>query len=63
MNRCVVENCLRERVADALVCRVHLGDLWGNRLARTATGYVAEPEWMRRRRTNGLPAKDLTRAA
>lgn len=62
MKKCVVENCLRERMADALVCREHMTDLWGNRLDRSDTGYH-EPEWMRRRRTVGLPAKDWTRAA
>jgi hypothetical protein len=49
-------------MADALVCREHMGDLYANRLERTADGGF-QPEWLRRARANGLPAKDLTRAA
>lgn len=52
MKKCAVENCLRERLPDALVCRVHLGDLWANWLPPFV------PEWRKR-----LVAKDLTRAA
>ena len=54
--KCTVVDCLRERLPDALVCRVHMGDLWGNRLDRTPAGFV--PEWRKR-----LTAKDMTHAA
>ena len=56
--KCRIEGCLRVRVRDALYCAVHLNDAWANR-----PPVAREPEWLRRRRTVGLPAKDLTRAA
>ncbi len=37
-NRCAVVDCQRERMADAAVCRDHMGDLWGNRLDRLEDG-------------------------
>ncbi len=61
MNECVIEWCHRERVPSALYCRSHLTDLWHNR--PVVVDQRSEPEWMRRRRTVGLPAKDMTRAA
>jgi len=56
--KCRIEGCLRARVRDALYCAVHLNDAWANR-----PPVAREPEWMRRMKAQGLPAKDLTRAA
>lgn len=49
MNTCQAGDCRRERVRDALYCRDHLREAWGRR----------EPEWMKRKREVGLPAKEL----
>lgn len=60
--RCAVQNCLRARMTDALVCREHMGDLYANRLERTPAG-AFQPEWLRRMQSQGLPAKDMTGSA
>ncbi len=58
---CAVVDCRRARVQDSLVCETHLTEMWANRLDRCDVGFEPrEPEWMRRRRTIGLPAKDYS---
>ncbi len=58
---CAVIDCERHRATDSLVCGEHLTEMWANRLDRCDVGFEPrEPEWMRRRRTIGLPAKDMT---
>lgn len=58
---CVVRTCTRERQRDSLFCSSCLSLMWGNKLERQpdATYAPREPEWCRRRRTIGLPAKEL----
>lgn len=63
---CAVRGCQRSREwtsgdSLSLFCRAHLNEMWANKLERQpdATYAPREPEWMRRRRTIGLPAKEL----
>lgn len=72
--KCLVAWCPEERVRDALYCgsagRGHLGDNFAGRIRVLADGTAVltagpqsrEPEWLRRRRTVGLPAKEMTLA-
>lgn len=65
MTTCIVATCTRERQRDSLFCHDCLNEMWANRLEKRPDGTYGpkEPEWMRRRRTVGLPAKDMTSVA
>lgn len=54
MNKCVITQCLRARVRDAIYCAVHLNDAWANR-----PPVAREPEWIQRMKAGKLPAKEL----
>lgn len=51
-NRCAVDDCQRERLPDAQVCKDDLGELWANRLDRNPDGSY--------RRRRSFIARDLT---
>lgn len=67
MTRCTFEGCLRSPVyPDQSRCSDHrLRWLPGRpvEIALHSDGTVKEPEWLRRARANGLPAKDMTGSA
>lgn len=52
-NRCVVADCARAKLPDAIVCASCLNLLWGNKLVRLADGSFIERRTFRPRDETG----------